>query len=209
MKKIFILCSLILFSSCQTENLKGSLIEDNFNNKSVYLANGEKINIEPYLDKILAGEDIFIDNKKIQAKIMLKNMKTKTTEFTKLPAFERKVKTTNIFDIKEDNLYIDEINSLVWEKDATKSGLMTFTEALNYCETFGEKHYNKPFTVPSPEQLKTILKNNQAHIDTSIFKNLNSTYWTTSKFAYNFYYGDGEVKDKEKGLAYVRCVGVK
>lgn len=210
-KQKFILTSMlaVLISFVTVNDFTASLLNPFSADDTVQivLASGQKVNLESQIDNLLMGRKVDTAAKKMQAKLMLRNTETGVIELANFPPLERiKEKNTDLFNIPEEAVYEDKEHNLVWEKDATKSGLLTYQEAESYCQEFGEKAYAKPFHVPSPEELKTILRANLAGIDTNKFINLNDTYWTTHDFAYSFYYKDGTLVDKNKGLAYVRCV---
>ena len=215
MKKIIISMLLIFtLASCGGEGEFSANYFNPFSNEdqksenSIMLANGMQINMKQDIDALLASESIHNGEYVLEAKVMVKDSKTNAIQFVDFPRIERiSKKNTDIFDLPEELVYEDPKTGLKWEKDGTRSGLLTYTEAANYCKKFGESSYGKPFSVPNPQQLLKILKPTKERIDTTIFKNRNATYWTTHKFAYSFYYGDGENVDKNRGLAYVRCVG--
>ncbi len=202
----------IILTSCIGGDFSANLtnpFDDGTKETIVTLANGMRMNIENEVDSLLKGEKTDFGDYYLQAKLMVNDKTTGTTQFVDFPKLEvTKEKNTDVFDIPEELVYEDKENGYVWEKDASKSGLMTYIEAKNYCKKFGEMSYGQAFYIPEVEALKTILKNTPEKIDTSIFKNLNETYWTQHNFAYSFYYGDGVLVDKEIGLAYVRCVGI-
>ena len=206
MKKIFLILSLSLFLTSCKENIPASIInpfqKQEPKQATVTLANGMNVNLEENIEELLKAEPIKIDDYIFQAKVVVRNTANNTMQILDFPKIENLPNNNNKLDL----VYEDKENNLVWEKDATQSGLMTYNESLEYCKTFGLKTYGKPFNIPSPEQLKTILSEADSQLDPNIFKNINGTYWTTHKFAYNFYWADGELVDKDTGLAYVRCV---
>lgn len=174
---------------------------------NIRLANGVQMNLSKDIDALLAGKQISAGKYKIAAKIMVTDPYTGSSQFIDFPYVERMSEGNDIFRLPVIRTYEDIKSGLVWEVDATQSGLKTYTEAQQYCSDFGQSVEGDSFRVPSAKDFLSILKRGGAGIDTDIFDNLNDNYWTTSEYAYSFYDRSGIRVDKRLGLAYVRCVG--
>ncbi|HPO06131.1 MAG TPA: DUF1566 domain-containing protein [Candidatus Gracilibacteria bacterium] len=182
----FLLILSIGLSSCSSDNLGANLNPfqaESSDRLEIILANGQTQDLSPYLNRLLRGESVQIGEQEIRFSTEVKDLRTGNIYFPKWPALEAK----NLKIPSHKMVYEDQTTRLVWEQDASQSGLKSYSEAEKYCKEFGLNYYNQEFRIPSPQELKSILKDESPYIDTSIFTNLAETYWTTHEYGFSFY----------------------
>ena len=115
---------------------------------------------------------------------------------------------------KNGNIVTDNSTGLQWQDNATGS-TMTWTAAIDYCETLTLDTYSD-WRLPNINELTSIVDDTKVNpsIDTSVFQNTaSSLYWSSTTYAggsgnaWYVYFGSGNQDYDDKTLGYgVRCV---